>query len=237
MSSAAGKLYIIPCDLSGENPENVLPKTVASSIRSLDIVVAEEEKTVRAFIKRITPEINQQELKIILLNEHSNDSDLECCVDYLKEGKTLGLISEAGCPVVADPGAPLIARAHRIGAKVIPLVGPSSILLALMGSGFTGQRFRFVGYLPKDSEHRVKVLRELEDRVMRHDETQIFIETPYRNSQLLKSILLNCSKNLNLCAAISLTTEHERIISKPVSSWISEQICLDKEPCVFCLGR
>lgn len=232
-----GTLFVIPCDLGSESLEEVLPPSVAKAIRSVDLFVGEEEKSLRRFIKKITPDRNQQDLKILLLNEHSKPSDLEECVAALSDGRKVGLVSEAGCPVIADPGSPLVSKAHQIGAKVIPLVGPSSVVLALMASGFSGQRFRFLGYLPKEEDRRKETLKQIEKDLIKFSETQVFIETPYRNNQLLKSIIECCSKDIFLSVALSLTTKQEKIITKKISEWAKAEIIFDKEPAVFLLGN
>lgn len=231
-----GTLYLIPVTLGDDAIGKALPPDVVSITQKLDTFVVENEKTARRFLGAIKTAKPIRELTLLTLNEHTMEKELPALLTPLLEGKDVGLMSEAGCPGVADPGAQLVALAHRKGIRVAPLVGPSSILLALMASGLDGQRFSFVGYLPSEKAARVQKLREIEQASRKNHETQIFIETPYRNQHLLEDILATSHPETRLCVACDISLDSEHIASKPVRLWKSEALPdLHKKPTVFLL--
>lgn len=229
-----GVLYLIPVTLGDDNIAGALPLEVVSIAQQLDTFVVENEKTARRFLGLIKTAKPVRELTLFTLNEHTTAKELPALLAPLLAGKDVGLMSEAGCPGIADPGALLAAMAHRKGIRVAPLVGPSSILLALMASGFNGQRFTFLGYLPSDKAARVQKLREIEKQSQKNQETQIFIETPYRNQHLLEDILANSAPETRLCIARNISLQSELIISKSIAEWKKGELPdLHKEPTVF----
>lgn len=231
-----GTLYLIPVTLGDDNVARVLPPEVVHIAQRLDIFVVENEKTARRFLSAIKTVKPVRELTLLTLNEHTTDKELPALLAPLLAGMDVGLMSEAGCPGIADPGAQLAALAHRKGIRVAPLVGPSSILLALMASGLNGQRFSFLGYLPSDKVARIQKLKEIEKASQKNRETQIFIETPYRNQHMLEDILANCHAETRLCVACNISLATESIISKPIGAWRSIALPdLHKQPCVFLL--
>ena len=225
----AGILYAIATPLGGPVAD-ALPAAALTAIRPLRDFVVENARTARAFLKEAGMPCAMQELDISVL-----ETDLSPHLRKLKEGRSIGLLSEAGCPAIADPGAALVAAAHRDGIRVVPLVGPSSIMLALMASGLEGQRFAFRGYLPRAPEERKRRIRELEARSRRERETQIFIETPYRNDALLASLLDAASEKTFLCIASDLTLATEKIRTRPISCWRAARHAIGKKPTVFLL--
>lgn len=233
---AHGTLYLIPVTLGDDVIAKALPPEVVSITQRLETFVVENEKTARRFLGAVKTAKPVRELTLLTLNEHTAEKELPALLTPLLNGQDVGLMSEAGCPGVADPGALLVALAHRRGIRVAPLVGPSSILLALMASGLDGQRFTFLGYLPSDKGARGQKLREIEQVSRKHHETQIFIETPYRNQHMLEDILATCHAETRLCVACNVSLEAERIISKPVGAWKKEPLPdLHKQPTVFLL--
>ena len=227
----AGTLYAIPTPVGG-TPADALPASVLNTVRSLRDFVVENAKSARAFLAAVEMPAPLHSIGIV---ELKLDSDFKKLLHPLTEGRSLGLLSEAGCPAIADPGARLIEAAHRAGIRVVPLIGPSSILLALMASGLEGQRFRFCGYLPKDKHGREVQIRELERRSARERETQIFIETPYRNDSLLASLLEVSSGKTRLCVATDLTLPTVQIQTRSISSWRGARHAIGKRPTVFLL--
>lgn len=231
-----GTLYLIPVTLGDDNIARALPPEVVSIAQKLDTFVVENEKTARRMLGLIKTAKPVRELSLLTLNEHSTEKELPALLAPLLAGKDVGLMSEAGCPGIADPGAKLAELAHRKGIRVAPLVGPSSILLGLMASGFNGQRFTFLGYLPSEKAARVQRLKEIEKASQKNHETQIFIETPYRNQHMLEDILANCHPGTRLCVAYNISLATESIVSKPISAWRSTALPdLHKQPCVFLL--
>lgn len=229
-----GVLYLIPVTLGDDNIDRALPPEVVSIAQQLDTFVVENEKTARRFLGLIKTAKPVRELTLFTLNEHTLEKELPALLAPLLAGKDVGLMSEAGCPGIADPGAQLAALAHRKGIRVAPLVGPSSILLAIMASGFNGQRFAFLGYLPSDKAARVQKLKEIEKQSQKNQETQVFIETPYRNQHLLEDILANCAPATRLCIARNISLQNELIISKSIAEWKKGDLPdLHKEPTVF----
>ena len=231
-----GTLYLIPVTLGDDNIAKVLPTNVVTIAQQLDTFVVETEKPARHFLSTIKTAKPLRELALHLLNEHTEDKALPELLKPLLAGKDVGLMSDAGCPGVADPGARLVALAHQKGIRVAPLVGPSSILLALMASGLNGQQFAFLGYLPVDKTERNQKLKEIEKRAQTHNETQIFIETPYRNQHMLEAILNTCNANTRLCIASQVSLADEFIVTKSISGWKQSALPdLHKKPTVFLL--
>jgi 16S rRNA (cytidine1402-2'-O)-methyltransferase len=233
-----GTLYLIPVTLGGDNINLVLPPDVVSLTQKLEHFVVENEKSARQFLSLIKHNKPIRELQFSLLNEHTDDKTLPDLLKPLLAGHDVGLMSEAGCPAVADPGAKLVALAHQKGIRVAPLVGPSAILMALMASGLNGQSFAFLGYLPVDKTERAKKLKDIEKRAQTQRETQIFIETPYRNQQMLEAILSTCHANTRLCIASQASLPDEIIVTKTVNQWKQSALPdLHKKPTVFILSQ
>ncbi len=225
----AGVLYAIPTPLGG-SAADALPASVLKTIQTLRYFVVENAKSARAFLKDVGMPCAIQELEISVL-----EADISQHIKKLQAKHSIGLLSEAGCPAIADPGAALVEAAQREGIRVVPLVGPSSIILALMASGLEGQRFAFCGYLPRDLEERKKKIGALESRSRRERETQIFIETPYRNDALLASLLEVSSEKTLLCLATDLTLPTEKIKTQSISQWRGARHAIGKRPTVFLL--
>lgn len=234
---ASGALYLIPASLADTAAAATTPPQTRELIARLEIFIVEHAKTARRFLANFSLAKPLAELDFRLLNEHTSETDLPELLTPLKAGYDVGLLSEAGCPAVADPGASLVRLAHRDNIHVVPLVGPSSILLALMASGLNGQRFRFHGYLPIERSARVAAIRALEAQA-RSGETQIFIETPYRNLALLDELCAACAADTLLCVASDLTAPSEHIRLATIASWARyDKTALDRRPSVFLLAR
>jgi 16S rRNA (cytidine1402-2'-O)-methyltransferase len=228
-------LYAIPTPLGGE-PADTLPAPALDTIRELQDFVAENAKSARAFLSKVGMKRPLQEISISTLDEHTAAANVAPLLQPLREGRHLGLVSEAGCPAIADPGALLVEAAQREGFRVIPLIGPSSITLALMASGLEGQRFAFCGYLPREKDERENKIKDLEQRSRRERETEIFIETPYRNDALLASLLQVCNSTTRLCVAADLTLPTEAIRTQTVSEWREAgSAAIGRRPAVFLL--
>ncbi|MGH8640921.1 MAG: SAM-dependent methyltransferase [Burkholderiales bacterium] len=232
-SRPAGKLYLIPVGLGGEDDGSLLPEATRNVARGLRTFVVENAKSARRFLRAIDHPLPLQLIEMHVLDEHTRD--VEPLLQLLASGADCGLMSEAGCPAVADPGAALVRRAHAKGTTVVPLVGPSSVLLALMGSGLDGQRFAFHGYLPADPAGRARRLKEIEAQAVRA--TQIFIEAPYRNTALLRSILAGCRGDTLLCIAVDLTLPTASVATRAIAEWKKKPPDLDRRPAVFLLYR
>lgn len=232
----AGKLYLIPTPL-GENALNTIPEYVLAYIRKIDVWVVEKGKTARRFIKSAQTTIPLQEMQFFELNRRTNLVDIESFLSpALLKNKDIGVLSEAGCPGVADPGAQLVQLAHQKGIEVVPLVGPSSILLALMASGMNGQRFAFHGYIPIKSPQLQKTLIQLEKESKQKQQTQLFIETPYRNTALVETVLKTLEPNTHFCIATDLTLATEYIQTKTIAQWRKTKLPdLHKRPTLFLL--
>lgn len=232
----SGTLYLIPNTLGDGDAAAlaaVLPDPVRAQAARLSYFVGENAKTTRAFLKRVGCERPIQEITIRELNVNTPAADIDGLLAPLLAGTDAGLVSEAGCPAVADPGALLVRRAHQRGVRVVPLVGPSSILLALMASGLNGQSFTFHGYLPVEAAERGQRLRELEQQSRRAGQTQLFIETPYRNRVLLEALLSNCAPTTLVCVAVDLTLASEQIVTRPLAEWSPTLLDLHKRPALF----
>ena len=228
-----GTLYLIPSPLGEGEITAILPQNVRERLADLSLFIVEHPKTARQFLKLSGTKIPLQELDLRILDEHTEKAALEALLEPLLDGRDAGLVSEAGCPAVADPGADLVRLAHKKGIRVVPLVGPSSILLALMASGLGGQRFAFHGYLPVEKEELGKKIRLLEAESRARGETEIFIETPYRNGKLFDALLQYCRENSLLCLATDITLETESIVTKTVASWKKAKPEIGKRPTVF----
>jgi 16S rRNA (cytidine1402-2'-O)-methyltransferase len=225
----AGILYAIPTPLGG-TAAGALPAAALQTVRTLKYFVVENAKSARAFLKEAGMPCAIQEIEISDL-----EADVSKHIKKLQNDISIGLLSEAGCPSIADPGASLVEAAHRENIRVVPLIGPSSIVLALMASGLEGQRFAFCGYLPREAEERKRRIRDLEARSRKERETQIFIETPYRNDVLLTSLLEVCSSSTSLCVASDLTLPSEQINTRSVTAWRAARHAIGKRPTVFLL--
>jgi 16S rRNA (cytidine1402-2'-O)-methyltransferase len=233
-----GTMYLIPTSLGDDAPVTILPEYNLGVIKKLTHFVVEDLRSARRFLKKVLPEINIDGLSFYILNEHSTESEIAILPKIMLEGNDLGLLSEAGLPCVADPGAILVGHAHEAGIKVVPLSGPSSIFLALMASGFNGQNFSFLGYLPIDKRERMMKIRELETAAGQSGQTQIFIEAPYRNRQMMDALLESLHPSTNLCIAVDLTLPGEYIRTLPVQIWKkSGYPDINKKPAVFLVGR
>lgn len=234
----AGKLYLLPVPLGDDaNPKDVLPETVEKSIEFIDHYIVENEKTARRFIKAILPTKKQPELKLSVLNKHTEPSEHNAFLQPCMEGKNVGLMSEAGCPGVADPGAAIVKIAHEKGIQVVPLVGPSSILLAMMASGMNGQSFAFNGYLPIDKGEKKSALKNFEKLSQDKNQSQLFIETPYRNNKLMEDLLASLQPNTHLCIAADITLPTEYIKTKTVAQWKKDKVDLHNRPCIFIVHK
>ncbi|WP_353170657.1 SAM-dependent methyltransferase [Flavobacterium sp.] len=241
-TSTFGKLYLIPCTLSnpGEvsvDPNDVLPQSIRRCIELLDYYIVENEKTARKCIKAIYPEKPQPSLKLWSLNKHTDISEHYEMIQPLLNGIDMGVMSEAGCPGIADPGAVIVKLAHEKGIQVVPLVGPSSILLALMASGMNGQNFAFTGYLPIEKNEKKSALRNLEKWSQEKNQAQLFMETPYRNNKFLEDILTTLHPQTNLCIACDVTLPTEFIKTKTVNDWKKQKVDLHNRPCIFIIQK
>lgn len=236
--STKGILYLIPTTL-GETAETaeVIPTKINLLINTIDEYIVENEKTARHYLKKLGIKKPLQEIVLHALNQHTAPQEISGFLNSINEGKNIGVISEAGCPGVADPGSEVVRLAHLNNIRVIPLVGPSSILLALMASGFNGQSFAFNGYLPKERGDRIKKIKELEKLVYNKSQTQLFIETPYRNTHLLEDILSNCEAKTRLCVACDITLPTEYIKTKSIGEWKKQIPDIAKRPTLFLIYK
>lgn len=232
-----GKLYLIPTTMGECDPMDVLPQTVKRSIDFIDYYIVENEKTARKSIKGVNPEKKQSELILFVLNKHTETKEHLDFIKPLLEGKNVGLMSEAGCPGVADPGAVIVKLAHEKGIQVIPLVGPSSILLAMMASGMNGQSFTFNGYLPIEKGEKKTALKNLEKLSQDKNQSQIFIETPYRNNKMLEDILQAINPATYLCIATDITLPTEYIKTMRASDWKKVNVELHNRPTIFIIHK
>ncbi|MBA0922163.1 MAG: SAM-dependent methyltransferase [Nitrosospira sp.] len=230
-----GTLYLIPTLLGEGDIAWVIPTAVKQCIADLSYYIVENPKAARKFLRQVDCNLSLQEIKMQALDEHTQSKNFIDFLAPLLSGNNVGLLSEAGCPAVADPGAGLIRIAHQRNIRVVPLVGPSSVLLALMASGLNGQRFMFHGYLPVERNKRIIKIIQLERESVRDDQTQIFIETPYRNQRLLEALIQNCQNNTNLCIASNITLANEQIRTKTVKEWKQTVPKVDKELVIFLL--
>ena len=230
-------LYLIPVTLGDVEHRRVLPEYNRDVILSIRHFIVENVRTARRFLKKTEPSIVIDDLVFSELNKHTSPEEVTGYLAPLAKGESVGVISEAGCPAVADPGADVVAIAQRKKLKVVPLVGPSSIILSVMASGFNGQSFAFHGYLPIEPDERAKKLRTLEQRAYSESQTQLFIETPYRNHKMIEDILQNCRPQTKLCIAANITCEGEYIQTRTVKDWKGHVPELSKIPCIFLLYK
>ena len=232
-----GQLFLLPAPLGNDAVSKQIPDYNKHIINEISYYIVEDIRTARRYLKQLKPDLTLDNLKFAELNEHTRDHELIDILQPVLNGDDVGLISEAGLPCVADPGNNLVFMAHQLGIRVVPLVGPSSIMLALMASGFNGQNFVFHGYLPIDKRLRERKLKELEGIAWKNDQTQIFIETPYRNMQMLESITHVCRADSRLCIAANLLSSNEMIVNKTVKDWKSSKLNFNKQPAIFLIYK
>lgn len=230
-------LYLLPVTLGDTPLNNVLPQHNSEIIAGIRHFIVEDIRSARRFLRKVDAQFDIDGSMFYELNKHTSPEAVAGYLKPLQDGKPMGVISEAGCPAVADPGADVVAIAQRKGLKVVPLVGPSSIILSVMASGFNGQSFAFNGYLPVKPDERAKKLRQLEQRIYNEDQTQLFIETPYRNGKMLEDILATCRPQTKLCIAANLTCEDEYVQTRTVKEWRGKVPDLNKIPCIFLLFK
>ncbi len=230
-------LYLIPVPLSDTAVSNVLPAHNIALVSELKYFIVENVRSARRFLKKCDRNIDIDTLTFYTLNAHTRSEEIEGFLQPLAQGNAIGVISEAGCPAIADPGADVVGIAQRKKMRVIPLVGPSSIIMSLMGSGFNGQSFAFQGYLPIDGMERTKKLKEMERNIANHDQTQIFIETPYRNNKLLSELIKSLPKQMKLCVASDISGDKETIITLTINDWAHRKYDYDKVPSIFLLYK
>jgi 16S rRNA (cytidine1402-2'-O)-methyltransferase len=237
MNPNHGALYLIPCTLGDTPPLEVLPLLVKKAVEHIDHYIVENEKSARRFIKNLVPRKSQPDLHFQLINKFTHESEIPDMLTPCLEGFDVGVISDAGCPGIADPGATVVAQAHLKGIKVVPLVGPSSILMAMMSSGFNGQNFAFNGYLPIDKRERKDEIKRLERLSIEREQSQLFIETPYRNNQMLESLLSTLHTDTQLCVACDITLPSEYIYTTTVERWKKIKVDLMKRPTLFIIQK
>lgn len=239
MNQKLGTLYLIPTLLGVTKAEQVIPQGTLEIVRNIRFFVVENVRTARRMLSKMNMPCPIDELTFVELDKHdkSNNPDLMTYLGEALNGNDIGLMSEAGTPCVADPGALIVELAHQAGIKVVPLTGPNAMILALMASGFNGQSFSFHGYLPIKSQERVIAIRNLERRSAANNETQMFIETPFRNNAMIEEIIKTCHNNTMLCVACNITTAEEEIVSKPISEWKKIKKDWNKKPAVFLIYR
>lgn len=232
-----GFLYLIPVTLGNTDLEKVLPLQNKEIIQSIKFFIVENIRTARRFLKKTDSNINIDEITFFELNKHTDLNQISTYLEPVLKGENIGLMSEAGCPAIADPGSEIVAIAQEKKIRVVPLVGPSSILLSLMASGFNGQSFTFNGYLPINGNERIKKLKQIEHKIISEDQTQIFIETPYRNHKLVEDIIKSCSSSLKLCIAMNLTCDDEYVQTRKIKEWNKNMPSLDKKTCIFLIYK
>lgn len=234
---SAGKLYLIPNTLGGETTEDIIPQGVAQIAAELRVFAVEDIKSARRLLRKIDRTFPIDESEFFVLNKATAASDVYHLIKAMKSGKNVGIISEAGCAGIADPGAVLVSLAHENQIQVCPTVGPSSILLTLIGSGFNGQLFAFHGYLPKDQKERIRKLKDLEQRVRRSGETQLFMDTPFRTMHVFEDLLNELADDTLLCVASNMTLHNERIQTRTIADWRENAYDLSKQPVMFAVGK
>lgn len=230
-------LFLIPVTLGETEHRNVLPEYNREVIIELKYFIVENIRTARRFLKKMEPSIDIDSLTFYELNKHTSPDDVAGYLAPMARGESVGVISEAGCPAVADPGADVVAIAQRKNYKVVPLVGPSSILMSVMGSGFNGQSFAFHGYLPIDAAERTNMIKKLEQRIYSENQTQLFIETPYRNNKLAEELIRTCRPSTRMCIASNITCEDEYIKTRSVKEWAGKIPDLSKKPTIFLIYK
>jgi len=234
---AQGNLFLIPCTLGNTAPLEVLPLSVKKAVEEINHFIVEHEKNARAFIKSIAPKKSQPDLHFSLINKYTEESEIPDMLTHCLNGFNMGVISDAGCPGIADPGAAVVEQAHIKGIKVIPLVGPSSILLAMMASGFNGQNFSFNGYLPIEKGERKLEIKRLERLSVEQNQSQLFIETPYRNNQMLESLINTLHPQTHICVACDITLTTEYIKTYTANNWKNIKVDLHKRPTIFIIQK
>lgn len=230
------KIYMIPCPIIEEGKDTI-PSATLAVLHQLDCFVVERARTARRYIKSTGHPMAISDLDIFELDKNNPENGLYAFLATAKTGKSIGVLSEAGCPGIADPGALAVSWAHKNNLEVVPLVGPSSILLALIASGFNGQQFSFNGYLPVKKPELSSRLKQLENLVQRHGQTQIFMETPYRNHGMVETILKTLNPQLKLCIAVDISAPEEYIRTKTIAQWKNEELSIHKRPAIFLLGK
>ncbi|WP_299277689.1 SAM-dependent methyltransferase [uncultured Psychroserpens sp.] len=237
MNPNFGKLYLIPTRLGDNPPLEVLPISVKKIIELVDDYIVENEKTARRFIKKVDSRKQQSTLNFKILNKYTQPEEIQNFLEDCKKGKPMGLLSEAGCPGIADPGADIVKLAHDNNIQVVPLVGPSSIVLALMSSGMNGQSFAFNGYIPIDKQERKTTLKRFERLSYEQNQTQLFIETPYRNNKILEDICSTLHPNTRVCVACDITLPTEYIKTMTAKEWKHNKVDLHKRPAIFIIHK
>ena len=237
MDTQQGALYLIPTRLGDNPPLEVLPISIKKVIEDIDYYIVENEKTARRFIKRVSPGKSQPSLKLSVLNKYTTEGERNTYLNPCLEGEAIGLLSEAGAPAIADPGSDIVSLAHQLNIRVIPLVGPSSIILGLMASGMNGQSFCFNGYLPIDKNERKAKLKALEKLSAEHNQAQIFIETPYRNMNMLNDLAKVLHPQTRVCVACDLTLPTEYIKTMPAIEWKANKEDFHKRPAIFIIQK
>jgi len=235
--TATGTLYLIPSRLGEDITLEVLPISIKKILEIVNHFVVENEKTARRFIKKLSPRKSQSELHINIINKYTDASELPSYLEPCLSGHAVGILSEAGCPGIADPGAEIVRLAHEKGIKVAPLVGPSSILLAMMSSGMNGQNFCFNGYLPINKNERKNTIKQLERTSLEKNQAQLFIETPYRNNKMITDLITILHPQTRLCMACDLTLMDEYIATKTINEWRKEKVDLHKRPTIFIIQK
>ena len=232
-----GTLFLIPSSLDQEVVSNFLIEEQKKYLKKIFHFIVEKEKPARKMLKKLDLATNIQQLQLFSNTQDTDEEEISEMLSPIFDGFNMGLLSDSGSPCIADPGNKIVSYAHKKEISIKPLIGPSSIILSLMSSGFNGQNFRFKGYLPKEQEKRIKLIKEMELEINRSGETQIFIETPYRNNELFKDLVKHLGENINLCLSIDLMTGCEEIISQPISKWANlKTISINKRLCIFLLN-
>lgn len=237
MAAEKGRILLIPCTLGEYNMARVLPAFNAEATKEIRHFIVENDKTARRFLRAWMADFPLRECTWEVLNKHTDPADIPSFLEPAFAGKDIGLLSEAGCPAVADPGSTIVQIAHEKGLEVIPLVGPSSILLALMASGFNGQQFTFHGYLPRDRGERIRKIKSIESNVRKLGATQLFMDTPFRNMNVFEDLLAHLHNDTRLSIAIDITLDTESIQTRTVGQWKKKQPNLHKRPCIFSVGK
>ncbi|WP_459211660.1 SAM-dependent methyltransferase [Aquimarina rhabdastrellae] len=232
-----GKLYLIPNRLGDDIPLEVLPISIKKVIEEVDHYIVENEKPARRFIKKVSPSKSQKSLTLYSINKYTDSAEIPDFLTPCLQGLSMGLLSDAGCPGIADPGAEVIKLAHQKGIQVVPLVGPSSILMAMMSSGMNGQSFTFNGYLPIDKNERKLKIKKLERTSIEQNQAQIFIETPYRNDKMLADLVTILHPNTSICVACDITLNTEFILTKTAKEWSKIKVDLHKRPTIFIIQK
>lgn len=231
-----GKLYLIPTTIGEEKHKETLPSIIKQKIKDINIFIVENVRTARRYIRKIDKEKDIENTTFYFYGKHQDLNIEQCLLSHILSGQNIGVLSEAGCPCVADPGSKIVEYAHKFQIEVVPLVGPSSILLALISSGLNGQNFAFNGYLPIDRKARMKGIKRLERLMQKTGQTQIFMETPYRNNQLTEALLKVCDNTTKLCIASDLTLNTESIKLQTIAEWKNTKINIHKKPTIFLIG-